>query len=133
MTVKRLDTEASADKLAANRRQYLETSYAGRKLQEQHSLEEVGVWQVLGEDPNCDLGGSHHQPDLGTYEGRLSDVIDLVVMMPGFWQWGAGGDIRAVKRPIRVTPETVKKSNAAKARIKALQDEIEALKGDVIE
>ena len=47
---------------------FLET-YGGRELTSKHSLEEYGIWKVEGEDPNCDFGGSHHQPNLGLFEG----------------------------------------------------------------
>lgn len=42
---------------------YLKT-YNGRKLFETHDLETEGMWQVYGEDPNCDWGGSHYEPRL---------------------------------------------------------------------
>lgn len=70
-----------------------------RKLFEKYSLSDVGVWKVLGEDPNCDLGGSHHQPNLGLFEGTLEAVIKHAVELPQFWQWGGGGDIEKVKAP----------------------------------
>lgn len=75
---------------------YLET-YAGRELVNKHTLNTVGVWRVRGEDPNCDWGGSHHQPDMGIYEGCLESVLDQVTAMSGFWQWGAGGSLELVK------------------------------------
>lgn len=71
-------------------------TYSGKELLKNHRLSNVGIWNVRGEDPNCDMGGSHHQPDLGTFEGKLSDIISMAADMPGFWQWGAGGDIRPV-------------------------------------
>lgn len=76
-------------------------TYSGRQLLEKHSLNEYGIWKVLGEDPNCDLGGSHHEPDLGLYEGTLEKVIRKAVDLPGFWTWGGGGCI--VKTEIRNT------------------------------
>jgi hypothetical protein len=30
-----------------------------KRLLEKHSVEEKGIWQIYGEDPNCDLGGPH--------------------------------------------------------------------------
>lgn len=56
-------------------------------------LHEVGVWEVRGEDPNCDFGGHHHSPYLFTARGKLEDVIRKAVVTKGFWQWGAGGSI----------------------------------------
>jgi hypothetical protein len=72
-------------------------SYSGVELLKKHSLDEVGIWQVFGEDPNCDLGGSHWQPDLGIHEGRLEDVIREAVEMGSFWTWGGGGTIKQIK------------------------------------
>ena len=35
-----------------------------KRLLEKYSPNEKGIWHIQGEDPNCDLGGSHHQPTL---------------------------------------------------------------------
>lgn len=91
------------------------TTYHGRGLLEKHSLDEHGQWEVYGEDPNCDLGGSHSCPYLGLLEGTLLDVIVEAVEMPGFWQWGGGGEIkkaapdkvRQVGKPSRITDKTL--------------------------
>lgn len=83
-----------------NYRKYTEVSYAGRELLKKHSLEETGVWRIRGEDPNCDMGGHHYQPDLGTYEGTLRDVIMYGVNLPSFWQWGAGGNFELLGKSI---------------------------------
>jgi hypothetical protein len=69
---------------------YLGT-YKGKQLVVEHGLQEKGVWEIRGEDPNCDLGGPHIQPKLEVVEGRLIDVIAYGVELPGFWQWGGGG------------------------------------------
>lgn len=71
-------------------------TYAGRKLLEQHSLNEEGVWEVFGEDPNCDWGGPHHEPYLGTYKGTLGKVLNEVTKLPSFWTWGYGGTIKKI-------------------------------------
>lgn len=50
------------------------------------------VYAVYGEDPNCDFGGTHHNPFLGNVEGTFKDVIEYAVNnMAGFYQWGVGG------------------------------------------
>jgi hypothetical protein len=77
--------------------QWLRTSYSGKKLLEKHSLNETGTWRIRGEDPNCDFGGAHYQPDLGTVEGKLDDVIRYAVKLSGFYTWGSGGDITKVE------------------------------------
>lgn len=72
-------------------------TYYGRKLLEEHTLNDYSVWRVSGEDPNCDISGPHHNPYLGTYEGRLGDVIAIAVELPDFWTWGGGGKIEKIK------------------------------------
>lgn len=80
-----------------NLEKYRKTNaYANLMKRHLHEFDDVGIWQVFGEDPNCDLGGSHHKPSLGFYEGTLREVLEVAVMMPRFWQWGGGGDIRKV-------------------------------------
>ena len=83
------------DKSQENYRRYTLT-YAGRELLKNHSIDDVGVWRIRGEDPNCDLGGYHHQPELGIVNGKLRDVIMYGVNLPGFWQWGAGGNFELI-------------------------------------
>jgi hypothetical protein len=46
-----------------------------------------------GEDPNCDFGGHHYQPELGTVEGKLRKVVEHAVQLGDFYTWGGGGDI----------------------------------------
>ncbi len=75
---------------------WIRSSYSGKKLLEKHTLSEYGMWRIKGEDPNCDLGGHHYQPDLGTVEGYLEDVIKHAVALPDFYTWGSGGDITKV-------------------------------------
>lgn len=87
-----LNHEANVKAIAKSRfSEYLKT-YNGQKLLEKHSLDEVAVWKVVGEDPNCDMGGYHHQPLLGYYNDKLENIIKKAVLMPGFWSWGGGGD-----------------------------------------
>jgi len=83
-------------KKAENYNKFFAT-YGSKDLLKNHSLDEEGLWEVFGEDPNCDLGGYHREPSLGIYEGKLEDVIRTAVTLPGFWQWGSGGRIRSIK------------------------------------
>lgn len=96
-----------------NYQQFTEVSYSGRELLKKHSLDETGLWEILGEDPNCDFGGHHHQPRLGFVQGRLGDIIAYAVELAGFCTWGAGGDIRQISKPVRITAE----SNAEHVRL----------------
>lgn len=77
---------------------YLNT-YSGQRLLKEHSLTEEGIWDVFGEDPNCDFGGSHHTPYLQTFEGKLENVLKVAVRLPNFWSWGGGGSIRKKVEP----------------------------------
>ena len=74
-----------------------------QQIMKEHSLSDYGTWEVLGEDPNPDMGGPHRQPFLGFFEGKLEDVIKHAVMIEGFWSWGGGGSIT------QKTPPEVKK------------------------
>ena len=58
-----------------------------------HSPDDYGVWQVKGEDPNCDMGGFHSQPSLGYFEGTFKDVCEHALTLHEFFQWGGGGDV----------------------------------------
>jgi len=64
--------------------------YHGIALLKTHKPTDVGVWQVLAADSNCDLGGSHYCSTIGFFEGSLSDVVAHAVTCQGFWSWGAG-------------------------------------------
>lgn len=107
-----------------NYKQYTQVSYSGRKLLQEHSLDETGYWKIKGEDPNCDWGGHHYQPELGIVEGRLEDVIRYAVELKNFWTWGAGGDIIKVGPIPKITAE----SNAERV---ALEEKLENLKAEV--
>lgn len=50
-------------------------------------------WVVRGEDPNCDLGGYHHQPLLGVVHGTYRAAVMWAVQHPGFYAWGNGGTV----------------------------------------
>lgn len=80
------------DKMEKYRR-YINDSYGGRQLLNKYPLDEYGVWEVRGEDENPDLGGYHHEPFIGVFEGKLKDVIMEAVAHPNFWSWGSGGSI----------------------------------------
>jgi hypothetical protein len=56
-----------------------------------------GIWEIRGEDPNCDMGGCHSQPSLGYYEGTYGNVLEYALKLRGFFQWGAGGNVVPIK------------------------------------
>lgn len=68
-----------------------------------HRLDEYGIWEVTGEDPNPDIGGHHYEPFIALMEGKLDDVIHWAVNQSVFWVWGAGG--KFTKRAVSSVPE----------------------------
>lgn len=58
--------------------------------------DEYGMWQVYGEDPNCDFVGPHNCPYLGSYGGTFIQVLRMAVSMSLFYTWGGGGSIKKV-------------------------------------
>jgi hypothetical protein len=111
-----------SENVLKNYRRYVEVSYAGRKLVNTYSLEQTGFWRIKGEDPNCDFGGSHYQPDLGVVEGKLQDIIMYAVNLPSFWTWGAGGDIELIGE---VIPKIDASAIAQRAELEAEAAELE--------
>jgi hypothetical protein len=63
------------------------------KLLRDHSVDDYGIWNIFGEDPNCDFGGSHHTPFIETVEGRYEHVVEYALSLPNFFTWGGGGHI----------------------------------------
>ena len=109
-------TESSLDKY--------KRTYSYQSLLKKHSLDEVGIWEVRGEDPNCDLGGYHHQPKLGTFSGKLEDIVAYAVTLSGFWGWGSGGDIIKVSAPVKIDSNSVATKIAIEQKIKYLEEEL---------
>lgn len=67
------------------------TRYGIKSSVDEYGLNKVGMWDIYGEDPNCDLGGIHHEPHLGQFYGTLEACIKHADNLPGFWSWGGGG------------------------------------------
>jgi hypothetical protein len=102
-------------------------TYSGRELIKKYSLDEEGLWQIKGEDPNCDMGGSHHQPDLGIVEGKLSDVIEYAVTIQGFWTWGSGGNIKKIDNIKKVDSQSARRRKELEVQKFALQKQLDAI------
>jgi len=110
--------------------QFTQVCFGGRNLLDKHSLEEYGIWQVKGEDPNCDFGGHHYQPDLGIYEGKLYDVITVAVELPNFWTWGGGGDI--IKKNLeKIDSKTAQVRKQKRELLKNLESQVADLKKEL--
>lgn len=105
------------------------TSWAGSRLFKEYSPDEYGIWEIYGEDPNCDMGGSHIEPLLETVEGRLEDVVQYGVTLPRFWQWGSGGRFKLIKTTgfRKITPEFVASLDTREERRKEIKDQIAEL------
>lgn len=104
---------------------YINNTYNGNELLKKYSLDTEGDWHVKGEDPNCDFGGHHYQPDLGVYKGKLEDVVRYCVELSNFWTWGGGGDFEliAIKKIDRSSPEKLNALKLEKERLtKRLED-----------
>lgn len=114
----------------SKRERFLNT-YGGRKLLEEYSLDADGVWEIRGEDPNCDFGGYHHQPYLTDAKGKLTDVIDYAVELDGFWGWGSGGTIKPRSAPVVVDATVSKRRAELRERIRRLDDELYNAKEDL--
>lgn len=88
--------EAELERKAVDRYiKYMKDTYGGKRLLQDHSPNDVGFWKVVGESDDPGIGGGRG-PDLGTYEGRLIDVIHHATAMDAFWSWGGGGSITKV-------------------------------------
>jgi hypothetical protein len=106
--------------------------FARNRLLQKYDANSVGEWEIYGEDPNCDLGGYHHEPFLEKVSGRYLDVVEYALSLPRFFDWGSGGDIKSAIVSTRTIPqgfthEQAKKEDA-KAKIKELESEIAKLK-----
>lgn len=102
-------------------------TYSGKRLLEKHSIHETGIWEVRGEDPNCEWAGPHHEPYIGTYTGVLADVIILAVESASFWTWGGGRRIDKVNIE-KIDNSTVAFRNEKRKRLKELEQEVNNLK-----
>lgn len=107
---------------------YLKT-YSGQNLLKEYSLYVSGIWQIYGEDPNCDMGGAHFTPLLDTVEGTLEEAIEYGVSLPRFWQWGSGGRFELITvKPARAAIESGKERAKLQAEIDVLQKRLKELK-----
>lgn len=106
---------------------YINQTYAGQRLLKEYSLNDFGYWRIFGEDPNCDLGGYHHEPELGMYEGKLSDVIKFAVELKGFWAWGSGGRILKIGTIQKIDAQTTKEVLELKAQKTELESKLQEI------
>lgn len=62
-----------------------------------YSVNEEGIFEVRGEDPNCDFGGPHHQPLLFVAQGKFIDILTRAVKTNNWMTCGSGGTITKLK------------------------------------
>lgn len=74
-----------------------EKTYNYKLLISLYNINDYGIWEIRGEDPNPDFSGVHNHPLLGYVEGALKDVIIHAVTLQGFWTWGSGGKITKIE------------------------------------
>lgn len=100
-------------------------SHARKRLLERYPANTQGTWEIRGEDPNCDLGGYHHEPKLEVVTGTYKNVVEYALTLPNFFGWGSGGSI------VRIDPPTdiVNVDNLRNPRVVELEDERRELQG----
>ena len=97
-----------------------------KELLAKYDANDEAIWQIYGEDPNCDLGGSHSNPLLKTVTGRYGDAVEYALQLSGFFTWGAGGEIR------RVTPLKIdQKSAQRRFKLQQERDELRVRLKDI--
>lgn len=70
-----------------------DSDHVRNRLLKEYKADEFGTWRILGEDPNCDWGGHHHEPELETVTGTYQNVIEYAMTLKNFFTWGYGGRI----------------------------------------
>ena len=99
---------------------------AKERLCAKYPFETKGTWVVKGEASNADMAGPHIMPTLGYFSGKYVDVIEYALDMNGFFAWGAGGSVEAIK----VEPITQSKTKQLKdakrelSKVKQREDEL---------
>lgn len=118
--------------MTSNYEKYKET-YSYKDLIKKYPLSENGIWAIYGEDSNCDMGGSHSMPLLEHTQGKLDDVVQYAVELPGFWQWGWGGRIDKLPVPKLIKPDAVKKRKEITEKLSAAEEEVTRLRKELKE
>lgn len=96
---------------------------------EEYSPEEQGTWNIYGEDPNCDFGGHHSQPFLGTVTGTYKNVLEYAQTLAGWTTWGGGGRIQKISPTVDV--DTLPKVNPRIAKLKEEKAQLQARLAEV--
>jgi hypothetical protein len=77
---------------------YLNNTTNGQELMEYHTLQDKGIWQMYGEDPDCHTPGQV-PPDvlLVTVRGTLEQALKAAMGYPSFYTMGCGGKVCEIK------------------------------------
>lgn len=70
--------------------------YSGQKLMKEYHISDYGIWEILGEETNCDYNGPHHQPHIAYVKGTLEKALLYAVKQPKWKTWGNGGVIKPI-------------------------------------
>ena len=109
-------------------------SHVRTRLLKDYPADAQGTWQILGEDPNCDFGGPHHEPELEVVTGTYKNVVEYALTLPRFFNWGGGGRIKLMTPPKGlVNVDTLKSPEVLKLEEerKQLQDRLRTIESDL--
>lgn len=98
-----------------------------KRLYEAYNKNEKGTWKILGEDPNCDFNGPHHEPELEVVTGTYANVVEYALTLSSFFTWGQGGRIvkakGSVKNVDKISLSRIKELKVERAKlVKCLED-----------
>lgn len=104
---------------------------ARKRLFEKHKPNEAGVWRIYGEDPNCDFGGHHHEPELALVEGRYGDIVEHALTLDRFFQWGSGGRIEKLAKPKKIDPDSNRRRATLENQKKKLLAQVDLIEKEL--
>jgi len=87
-----------------------------------------GIWEVRGADQNCGIGGSHHTPLIGYFEGTFEDVYNLALTKPSTRGWsGFEAEIKLINvikvdsNTLSLQAELIKEKKELEHRLKEIE------------
>lgn len=77
---------------------YITLTTNGKELMKHKTLQDVGIWQMYGEDPNCSPLTSVFKTDilLITIQGSLEQALKIAMGFPSFYTMGCGGRVKEI-------------------------------------
>jgi hypothetical protein len=101
-----------------------------KQLREKYPDNPFGLWEIRGEDSNCDMGGYHNEPLLTRVEGKYFDAVELALSLTGFFSWGAGGSISKVEFA-RLPAGSAAHIEALKEKHRTLTNDLKQIEGEL--